>query len=120
MQRSNAVLKLPVRFQETARLDLHRMGTQRPDSARIKVEPEIEEWKRYGDCSWSAELHGRGQSVLGHRPELRIAETRKARRGVVRVGWLQKRHTGLQVSEGRKPALATSLLRPKWPPVKVD
>jgi len=68
------------------------MASQRPNPARIKVEPEIEEWKRYGYCSGGAELNRGGQPVLRHRPELRIAQTGKAR-GIIRRGSLQ-RHTG--------------------------
>jgi hypothetical protein len=70
------------------------MGPQRPDSARIEVEPEIEQGKRYGDRSWRAKRNRRGQSLLSDGPELRIAETRKASREIL-VGWLQKRHNGL-------------------------
>jgi hypothetical protein len=50
-------------------------------------------------------MNGRSQPVFGHGPELRIAETGKTG-GVILVGWLQNRHTRLQVSEGRKPAFA--------------
>jgi hypothetical protein len=92
VQRSNARLELTIRLQETASLDLHRMGTQRPDPARIEVEPEIKERQRDGYRAWGAQLNRRGQPVFSHGPELCIAETRKGG-GVTRVGWLQKCHT---------------------------
>src|SRR5437868_2371870 len=38
MERSDADLELPVRFEEAARLDLHRMRTQSADPARIVVD----------------------------------------------------------------------------------
>jgi hypothetical protein len=70
-------------FQEAPRLDLHGMSTQRPDPARVEVEAEIQQWKSYGNRARGAELDGRGQPVLSHGAELRIAETGNARRDVI-------------------------------------
>src|SRR5439155_5745574 len=102
MKRSGADLELPVRFEEAARLDLHRMGAQSADPARIQVEAEIQERKRYSDRPGRAELDRRGQPVLGDGPELRITETRHSGRDISRVWPLPESHTRLYMSEALK------------------
>jgi len=84
VQRGNARLKLPV-FQEAAGLDLNWVGTQRPDPAKVEVEPEIDERKRYRRRVGGTQHGRRRQLVFSHRPELRIAKAENACRDVILV-----------------------------------
>ena len=78
------------------------MGAQSADPARIQVEAEIQERKRYSDRPGRAELDRRGQPVLGDGPELRITETRHSGRDISRVWPLPESHTRLYMSEALK------------------
>src|SRR2546421_7427063 len=102
MERSDADLELPVRFEEAARLDLHRMRTQSADRARIEVEAEIQERKCYRDDPRSAEFECCDEPVLSDGPELRITETRHSGRDISRVWPLPESHTRLYMSEALK------------------
>src|SRR5437868_14627270 len=102
MERSDANLELPVRFEEATCLDLHRMRAQGADPARIEVEAEIQERKCYRDDPRSAEFECCDESVLGHGPKLRITETGHSGRDISRVWPLPESHTRLYMSEAVK------------------
>ncbi len=111
VQRHNARLEFAVRFQEAAALDLNWMGTQRPNPAKVQIEPEIDEGKRYRRRAGRTYHGRRGQLVFSHGPELRIAQAENAPRSVIRVRSLEKRHRAFKSGKGqnqRDPGLPST------------
>src|SRR5712664_539860 len=113
VQRRNARPEFLV-FQKAAGLDLNWVGTQRPNPAKVEIEPEIDEGKRYRRNAGRTYQGRRGQLVFSHGPELRIAQAENAPRSVVPVRRLEKHHTAFyKCAGGRKPAV-TAPGRLRW------